>query len=271
MKPKSFWLSVILFMQTTYTLSAVENLRLPGMRSLAVGKNGVVTTNLFNPSLISLSNQKDIQIQYYNRYGLSELKTIGGSVLYPNNFLPVSFYVSSFGYDEYRESMFRFSAGKRIAERWAAGISVQYAMIQTLLLDERYSCLSTDLGITYLLSDKALLGVSLLNLPSVSFGDEVSINDFMNYSFQLGLKWDIMDEMSIIGSLGTEKEKSIRGSLGIEYELLKSFYVRAGINTSPLIPSFGIGYSFSVITVDIAAVSHTVLGISTGISITCSF
>lgn len=271
MKPKFLWLFVILFIQTTYSLSAIENLRLPGMRSMGLGQNGLISTSLFNPALIALSDQKEIQIKYYNRYGLAELQTIGGSFLYPNHFLPASIDISSFGYDEYRESMFRFAVGKRITERWTIGISVQYAMIQTLLLDEHYSSLSTDIGIAYLLSDKTRIGVSLLNMPSIFFGDEAGVNSFMDYYFRVGLQWGIIDDLSVIGSVGTDNKKSITGSLGVEYELLQSFYIRAGINTSPLLPSFGIGYSFSSLTVDMAAVSHTVLGISTGISITYSF
>ena len=54
-------------------LYAVNNLRLPDMRSMGMGECAVTQSYLFNPALIGLSSYQSIDINYFNRYGLKEL------------------------------------------------------------------------------------------------------------------------------------------------------------------------------------------------------
>lgn len=93
-------------------LYAVNNLRLPGVRCMGMGECGVVQSALFNPAVVALDNYKSFDINYFNYYGLKELGTVGLSVSYPNNLLSAGVNISSFGYDRYRESMFRVFLGK---------------------------------------------------------------------------------------------------------------------------------------------------------------
>ena len=97
-------------------LYAVNNLRLPGVRCMGMGECGVVQSALFNPAVVALDNYKSFDINYFNYYGLKELGTVGMSFSYPNNLLSAGVNISSFGYDRYRESMFRVFLGKSLTE-----------------------------------------------------------------------------------------------------------------------------------------------------------
>lgn len=253
-------------------LYAVNNLRLPDMRSVGMGECAVIQSFLFNPALIGQASSKSIDINYFNRYGLKELGTVGLSFSYPNNTLPIGINISSFGYDRYRESMFRLFLGRSLNKEWSIGISLQYSIIQTELMEEHPQYLSTDVGIVYSPVEKLLIGMLIMDFPSVAIRKENAETDnFIGYSLQVGFQWEVINSLLITGNLETNKYTTLTGNVGLEYQLYKYFYVRAGMKATPLLPTMGVGYSFSAFIVDVATVYHPVLGISTGIGLKYSF
>lgn len=104
-----FWASI--------NIHAVDNLRIPDIRSLGMGGNGVTQSVLFNPALVALHTDKVLHLEYFNRYGVKELGTVGIGFVYPNPLLSTGVDISSFGYDQYRETLFRLSVGKQLNGR----------------------------------------------------------------------------------------------------------------------------------------------------------
>ena len=64
-----FWASI--------NIHAVDNLRISDIRSLGMGGNGVTQSVLFNPALVALYTDKVLHLEYFNRYGVKELGTVG--------------------------------------------------------------------------------------------------------------------------------------------------------------------------------------------------
>jgi hypothetical protein len=58
---------------------------------------------------------------------------------------------------------------------------------------------------------------------------------------------------------------------GVEYEIVKSFYLRTGVSTKPYISYFGIGVHKKKIQFDYALRTHTALGLSHHLSISLAF
>lgn len=254
------------------SVSGSDYLRQPDVRSMGTGGNGVTMSYLFNPSLVALSGEKSVQFGYSNRYGLKELGTLNGSFLWANNLLPAAIQLTSFGYDAYRKTMMRLAVGKNINKRWTAGVAVHYTLLQTELYDESFSRLSTDIGITFMPVDNLLIGFVLINSPSVYMGDKYADKErFGTYKMQIGFNWQFINNLFIIAYIGTSKEHTLVGSAGIEYVVFDCFYLRAGMKLKPLLPSAGIGYDLGSFTIDIAAINHEVLGISTAFGLTYSF
>ena len=100
---------------------------------------------------------------------------------------------------------------------------------------------------------------------------DIEIEDFNYYLIQISFQWEIINSLLIIGSVGTENENLVVGNLGLEYTAFDSFFIRAGIQTAPLLPSLGIGYNFSCFTIDVASIYHPILGMSTGLGLSFSF
>jgi hypothetical protein len=254
------------------SLPARDNLRLPDVRSIALGNNGVTQSSLYNPSLAAFSKGRSVQLNYFNRFGMKELGTINGSLTLPNRLLPVAFNVYSFGYDEYRESMFRASVAKPLSRYWSVGIAFHYSMLETELYEDRKGRVSTDVGISYYLFDNLLIGVLMMNAVSVHTEDKTTKDkDFKDYTIQLGMEWKVINNLLITAYAGTGKDREWAGAAGLEYEAFHSFYVRSGVEVNPVMPCFGAGYDLFPFSMDVAAVYHPVLGVNTGIGITFTF
>ena len=251
---------------------AIDNLRIPDLRTLSLGGGGVTETPLYNPALLAVLTKHKLYANYYNRYSVSELATMSGGFYFKNNILPAGVEITSFGYDEYRESLFRLSLGKQIAEKWTVGVAVQFMLLQSQLFEESSGRISSDVGITFRPVENVLTGLSILHLPSVKVGDKTIDNRHIaSYSMHFGFNWQAMNTVLITGTADYCEEDRVTGSFGIEYIPLDNFSIRAGLRSSPLRPSFGIGYQLGDIQLDAGMVYHAVLGISMGFGLSFSF
>jgi hypothetical protein len=269
---KKVVLTVLGVLMVALNVAATDNLRIPDLRTLSMGGGGVTETSLFNPAVLGLRTQSKLYANYCNRYSVSELATVSGGFLFNNDILPAGIDITSFGYDEYRESMFRLSFGKLLTDRFSLGIALQYALLQSELFQESTGRVAADIGMMYQPVDNVLIGLSILHLPSIHVGDENIDNKHITpYSVQLGFNCSIISNMLITGSAAHGKEDGITGAFGVEYTAFEDFSIRAGIHTNPLCPSLGAGYKIYNIQVDAGMLYHSVLGTSMGIGISYSF
>jgi len=251
---------------------ATDNLRIPDVRTLGMGSIGAAHSALFNPALLAIRTESELRIDYYNRYSLKELATVSGGLCFFNDKLPVGLHIASFGYDAYRESMFRFSAGKLLNERLALGISVQYALLQSELFETTASRLSTDIGAGWQVVDNWLITASVINMPSITINSEnIDSERIASWAVEVGANWQVMNSLLITGGVLRNREKSFEAGIGMEYQPFTDFRLRAGLRSAPFRPSLGIGYRFSNITADVVMIYHPVLGFSTGLGLSYSF
>ncbi len=174
------------------------NLRFNDIRSLGMGGNGVVHSVLSNPACLSLSTTQSIGFHYFNKYQLKEVSAVSGIYENPVCALPFALHLSTFGYDKYRETLFRLALSKTLSSRWVIGVSFQYALLQTELYDEEAKKLSTDLGMVFIPTENLLIGLSITDLPAVRLDEKnVHIEDFNYYSIQSGIQWTFINNLLI--------------------------------------------------------------------------
>ena len=249
-----------------------DNLRSPDMRSVGMGGNEVTQAPLFNPALIAFQPQKSIHLNYMNRYLLKELGSFSVSCYLPNPWLSAGIDLSAFGYAEYKELMIRLSVAKQLGEHWSLGVAFHYSFWQTELLEQLQGRVATDVGILFKPLDNLLIGLLIMNLPTVIVGDKsLEIADFKYYLVQFGFHWLFMNNLSITGSLSVDERHKPMGSLGMEYTPFSSFFLRAGVQSSPILPSIGVGYRLHRFSIDTAAIYHRMLGMSMGIGLSYFF
>lgn len=251
---------------------AQTNLRNIDSRSIGMGGNAVTNTALINPSCLCLSTSQRVDINYFNKYGLKELSSV--SLLYanPRFHLPFAVHISSFGYNKYRESMFRLALSKQVSSKWILGVSLQYSFLQSELFEEVVKRISTDAGVLFLAGENLLIGLSITDLPSVRLDDKTVNNEaFNHHSVSTGFQWRFINTMLIALTAGYDSHTNLHFNLGMEHNFYDDFFIRAGVQTNPLVPSFGAGLRFSSFTIDAAAGYHHLLGFSPGLGLSVSF
>lgn len=251
---------------------AQNNLRCADIRTLGTGGSTAISSVLFNPASLSLSTNQFIDIDYFNKYRLKELSTV--SVVYGNSCLPLPFglHISSFGYQKYRETLFRLVFSKNLSSQWILGISVQYALLQTELYEEDINKVSTDVGILFIPDENLLIGLSITDLPSVMLNNKkTDIKDFNYYSVRGSFQYQFMNNLLIALSVTYFDRSVLSFNAGIEYAAYEHFFVRTGVQTHPLSPAFGVGVKVASFRLDIAANYQTPLGVSSGVGLSYVF
>ena len=134
----------------------------------------------------------------------------------------------------------------------------------------RQSAITFELGIQSQVTNKLRLGTYIFN--PVSFRLQQSLNqEKLPIVFRFGAAYQFTKDF--VGQCEIEKNTerkgvSLRG--GLEYEALKNFYLRAGVQSNPGILTFGLGYALHFVKIDAAAQLHQELGASIQISMVFS-
>ena len=266
------YITFVLLILFSFELSKANDLRTPDVRNLGMGENDLVNSLLFNPALMVLNKDRQIYFEFVNRYQLKELNTFNGAFIYPFELLTTAVEITSFGYKEYRENMFRFSLGKQLDGKWSAGIGIQYKMLQSDLYEFIPAALSIDVGVSYKPVDNLFINLLIVDFPSVKINQNgIDYKMFELKKIQTGFSWYIIQQLLISSGISFENFERFSGSFGLEYLAFENFHLRAGIHLSPFRPSIGVGYSFLSFTVDAAALFDSVLGISSGLAVSYSF
>ena len=214
-----------------------------------------------------------MRLSYYNMYSMKELGVAGGCFFLQHSALSGGIHIASFGYDAWRETMFRLPVGKRLSERLALGVSVQYAVLQTELYEEQPARLTVDAGMVWEAVDRLTLGLLLMNYPSViiSADDSMRQAGFMPPRIQAGAQWQAGSDVVLAATIDWAEFRKVGLHAGIAYKAFERFEFRSGIKLPSLLPSFGVGYEWRPLVVDIAAAYHPVLGFGRGIGISYMF
>ena len=266
------YITFVLLILFSFELSKANDLRTPDVRNLGMGENDLVNSLLFNPALMVLNKDRQIYFEFVNRYQLKELNTFNGAFIYPFELLTTAVEITSFGYKEYKENMFRFSLGKQLDGKWSAGIGIQYKMLQSDLYEFIPAALSIDVGVSYKPVDNLFINLLIVDFPSVKINQNgIDYKMFELKKIQTGFRWYIIQQLLISSGISFENFERFSGSFGLEYLAFENFHLRAGIHLSPFRPSIGVGYSFLSFTVDAAALFDSVLGISSGLAVSYSF
>ena len=234
MAMKKYWF--ILLAGVVFPLFAGENLRVPDIRALGMGGNGVTLSSVYNPALLEFSPQSMVRLEYFNRYALKELGTVNGSIQYPNRFLSAALYLSSFGYDQYRQNRVRMALAKRLNPHWSVGVAFQYTWIQS----ELYTRIASK---------------------------DIEIKELTTYEIQTGFNYEIINNLLITAFVSWNEMHQVRGGFGMEYVAWERFQVRAGVQTGPFLPCLGAGFKWKRFGMDAVALWHPVLGISSGVGL----
>ena len=237
-----------------------------GGRAAAMGGSSVASRGLWamqnNPAGMAYLNKYSLGLYYENRWFLSETAYKSAALAVPTKFGCLGLSFNQFGSSKYSENKFGLAYAKDFGPYLQIGLQLDYLSVNLGSDYGRQSAVTFELGIQSQVTEKLRLGTYIFN--PVSFKLEQTINqEKLPIVFRFGLAYQFTKDF--VGQCEIEKNTdhegvSLRG--GLEYEALKNFYLRAGVQTNPGLLTFGLGYEISFARIDVAAQLHQMLGAS---------
>lgn len=259
-------LLIILLNISLSVLYAYDVVNPIGGRAAAMGGCSAASRGLWamqnNPAGMANLDRFSFGLYYENRWFLSETAYKCGAVALPVKFGCLGLSFNQFGSSKYSENKFGLAYAKDFGPYFQMGLQLDYLSIHVGNDYGRQRAVTFELGIQSQVTEKLRVGTYIFN--PVSFRLEQSLNqERLPIVFRFGMAYQFTKDF--IGQCEIEKNTdyegvSLRG--GLEYEALKHFYLRAGLQANPNILSFGLGYSLNFARIDVAAQLHQELGSS---------
>ena len=247
-----------------------------GGRATAMGGCSVASKGLWgiqnNPAGLAGLEHISLGLYYENRWMLPETAFKCGTFALPvNNFGTIGLSFNQFGGSKYSENKFGLAYAKAFGQYLQIGLQLDYLSIR---MDDNYgkqSAVTFELGIQSQVTDKLTLGTYIFNPIEIALKQTIN-QEKLPIVFRFGASY--LFTKGFTGQCEIERNTahdgiSVRG--GLEYEALKNFYLRAGLQANPGILSFGLGYEISIVQINVAAQLHQQLGNTIQVGMIFSF
>lgn len=232
-------------------------------RALALGRAttalGGDVWGLYNPASWSTLQEGTVALFASQAFGMSELRVVSIAVAHPTPYGVASGYARTYGFEDFRESVFGVGFGHAFNLSATRQIHVGAALRYTSVMIPDFDSPGA-LGLS--------LGVLVEVMPGLNFGahglninrPKLSSLDPLETRLDAGLSYRAHERALVV--MGVSKDLdfplSVRG--GLEVQPVDVFFVRAGFSTEPTRFSTGVGVLFSMIRADLAIEHHEVLG-----------
>jgi hypothetical protein len=265
-----FTSALLLFINANY---AVNGNVPEGGRSSAMAGASVALSDFWslqnNQAGLAFYNRFAAGAYYENRFLTKELSLKSGGVVLPVNSGVFGVKVSYFGYSMYNESKFGLAYARRLGERFAVGVQLDY-LLTSFGSDYGNKGVPTfEIGVLSKITDKLSLGAHIfnpINAKIAEYGDER-----IPAAIRIGAAYAFDDKLLATVEVEKETEFDPITKFGLEYRIIEEIYVRGGIASNPGLYAFGFGVNLKNLKLDFSSSVHQVLGFSPQISMTYRF
>lgn len=204
-------------------------------------------------------------LAYENRFLFRELQSQGLSIAIPMKVGVISIGGLTYGYTQFRSTKAGVGYSMPLAERFYAGVQLNYQGIQ---LSQNYGNANTvtaEAGLFAEVTENWNMGFSVFNLSRTRLSEFQ--DDRLTTVMRLGTSYTFSKKLLATAEFGKSIEYDLRFKSGVEYQVKDHFYLRGGIATAPVEFSFGTGYDFGAIQMDLGTAFDMILGWSPHFSI----
>lgn len=265
-----FLLLVLTFCQNLFSINGNHPI---GARSSGISGSSVTLTDLWsagnNQAGLAYLTHFTVGVGYENKFILPELSLKSIALALPTKSGVFALSCTYFGYSKYNESNFGLSYAKTLGKYFSMGIRLDYLYTHIAQEYGNTGTFAGEIGIRAQPIKNLFIGAHIFN-PTRS-----KITDYNNEKIPTILKFGIAYNFSDKVYLSTETEKDIENKaifkVGFEYHIIDNLYLRSGISINSLQTSFGVGYVFNNLKIDISFTTHQELGITPNVSLLYEF
>ncbi len=259
---KTFFILGVLLLFVPFKIKAYGVGSTLGARQLSLGDTSVAINNewsiINNPAGLASCRDMSLALYYENRFMLKETALKNAVGVAPFNFGTFAISAQQYGFSDYNENRLVFAFARSFGPNIRIGLSLDYLSFKFSGDYTKTYGVTFGLGAQTNLSDKLTVGAYIFNPLQIKL--KTPTESQVPAVMKIGAKYEACKEISVYAELRHETDVGLKVESGIEYQLLETLFLRAGASSNPAVFSFGLGYSFSRFTFDIAAQTHSDLG-----------
>jgi len=240
-----------------------------GARSMSMANASTTLIDVWgyhnNPGALAEVKEFNVGLSYENRFLLKELQSQALAVAIPLKVGVLSVGGHQYGYTQFRSLKAGLGYSMKLSEKLSAGVQMNY---QGLILSENYGSKNTasvEAGVFARITEEWKLGVAVFNLGRAQLSEFE--DDRFTTTVRLGTSYDFSKKVLVSVELEKDIDYPMRLKSGVEYEAIDHFYIRGGIASNPVDLTFGFGYAFKKIQLDLGSAYDRNLGWSPHFSI----
>jgi hypothetical protein len=246
----------------------------PGARATAMGGAASTNNDLWatnnNVGALGFLEQSGAGLYYENRFILPETSSYGLNFAYTSKKAGVfGLALSRFGYKLFNRNAVGVRYARSFGPHISAGVGVNYHYI---FIGNGYgnaSAVSAEIGILGRVNKELSLSFHLVNPV------RMNITRFQNEKLPMVIRFGISYNWAskVLTSLEVDADPEQKPNIkfGIEYKPVPLFILRGGFSSRPLAGSFGFGFDYKILRLDLAAAYHQQLGFSPQVGMSISF
>ena len=269
-----FWLTVFLIMILISEVQAQAWGETLGARSSGMNHCSVALTGFWNvrnnPAGIADFNTVSLGLNYADRFSMQQLSTQSLAAVIPVGWGVIAVDFNYYGYALYHEMSGGLVYARRLSKRLRAGIQLDYLHVA---FGEGYGSsgrMTFGVGVQYDVSKNLTFGAYVYN--PVSLEQDTLQNITVPFIFRTGLGYAFSEKL--LTTVETEKNALLdywNVRAGVEYRPDEKFAFRMGTGTHQEVFSFGMGYRWRNLMLDVSSTVHQQLGLSPQFSVIYSF
>jgi hypothetical protein len=264
---------LLIFIGIQLSTLAQNGYLLSGARSSALGTASSCLSDgwgvINNQAGLGFVRQATAGFSYENRFQVKELGSRNAFFIIPLKMGTWGTSYTNFGYKAYNEHTFNLFFAKAFSNTFSMGAAIDYLHTAIAEQNTRFTTLVGEVGIQKKLNNTITIGAHIYNPTRSKTGKNTS--DRIPTIMRLGFCYQPSPPLILL--VETEKDLIQKPvfKAGIEYQVHRSFFLRTGIHTNPLLTSFGFGFQRYQLKLDFSGNYHQTLGYTTQIGFTYSF
>jgi hypothetical protein len=216
-----------------------------------------------NPAMLGFLEQPEFELQFENRYLLSELSTKSVQLAVPSELINTGISFSYFGYSLYQEMLLGLGFSRNFSDKFAMGVQFNYYTAFFSASNSYRGALLPQIGLSVNLSPNFNLGFNTFN-PFQSNIQTEYVTKRLPSVFSLGTAYLFSKDFVWRTQVDKEVSSNYRFAMGFEYQMLQSFEVKLGAYSSGyLVTCLGIGFRTGSFLIDLNCEMHPLLGLNT--------
>lgn len=261
---------ILLFSCLSFTTYAWNDNQNSGAASMGMANASLMMKDVYatanNPAGLAYLNDFSAGTFYQSRFLVPGLANKTLTIATPSKLGSFGIMANSFGMKNYAENKFAISYARDFASTIAFGVQLNY--LNTVIGDGygKAGAIAAEAGLQAKITNSLSIGAHLFNPTRTRISN--NSNERIPSIYKIGLRYDFSEKFLVC--VEGEKNSAIRKGVykaGLQYNFYKSFYLRTGFSSNPTLSSFGIGMDLKGIAADIAMSYHSVLGVSSGLSL----